>query len=255
MEEETMEEEKKKNNVVLIVLVVLLGLACLGMGAYIFMDKNQDKTTKSSITDTKVKEEQNNDTSDDSATKDNSTKDNAKNNVNTQNTQNTVLFDSSKSLNTTGNTYSLHCSGPAGIFVSVNADPKEMTFNFTPSRVVEYYPLNWSSSRTDVSSSVIRFDKKIVDLFFGGMGQDVTSDTLFILLEDGTVEYIPLVHMFQHAQDAPLSYGKVPGVSGVTKFIMSNVTSGYTGWVTTLAIRSDGSFYDMSEALKNTGNY
>lgn len=248
-----MEEGKKKNNVVLIVLVVLLGLACLGMSAYIFMDKNQDKSTKSSTTNTKVKEEQNNDTSDDSTTKDN-TKDNV-NTQDTQNTQNTVLFDNSKSLNTTGNTYSLHCSGPAGIFVSVNTDPKEMTFNFTPSRVVEYYPLNWSSSSTYVSSSVIRFDKKIVDLFFGGMGQDATSDTLFILLEDGTVEYIPLVHMFQHAQDAPVSYGKVPGVSGVTKFIMSNVTSGYTGWVTTLAIRSDGSFYDMSEALKNTGNY
>ena len=196
-----MEEGKKKNNVVLIVLVVLLGLVCLGMGAYIFMDKNQNKSTNSSTTDTKVKEDQNNDTSDDNATKDN-----AKDNANTQDTQNTVLFDSSKSLNTTGNTYSLHCSGPAGIFVSVNTDPKEMTFNFTPSRVVEYYPLNWSSSRTDVSSSVIHFDKKIVDLFFGGMGQDATSDTLFILLEDGTVEYIPLVHMFQHAQDAPVSY-------------------------------------------------
>ena len=102
-----------------------------------------------------------------------------------------------------------------------------------------------------MSSSTITFDKKIIDIFFGSMGQSSTGDTLFILLEDGTVEYIPIVHMFNHAQAAPISYGKINGVTDVTKFVLSSTTGG----VTTLAVKSDGSFYDMWYALKDTGNY
>ena len=102
-----------------------------------------------------------------------------------------------------------------------------------------------------MSSSTINFEKKIVDVFFGGMGQDSSGDTLFILLEDGTVEYIPIVHMFNHAQDGPISYGKIAGVSDVAKFTLSNTSGG----VTTLAIKNDGTFYDLWYSLKDTGNY
>lgn len=100
-------------------------------------------------------------------------------------------------------------------------------------------------------SDVIKFDKRIIDVFFGGMGQSSSGDTLFILLEDGTVEYIPIVYMFNHSQGAPKSYGKIDGVMDVTKFVLTNTP----GRMTTLAIRSDGSFYDMWYVLKDTGNY
>ena len=74
---------------------------------------------------------------------------------------------------------------------------------------------------------------------------------LYILLEDGTGEYIPIVHMFNNSQAVPISYGKINGVTGVIKFVLSSTS----GSVTTLAVKSDGSFYDMWYSLKNTGNY
>ena len=76
------------------------------------------------------------------------------------------------------------------------------------------------------------------------------------LLDDGTVEYIPLVHMFNNAQEHAVSYGKVPGATDVVKFVSAQVSGEKaSGYVTTLAIRSDGSFYDMLDALKDSGNY
>ena len=48
-------EEKKKSNAGLIVLVVILLLACAGMGAFIFV--NKDKLTAKENTTTTVKNE------------------------------------------------------------------------------------------------------------------------------------------------------------------------------------------------------
>ena len=48
-------EEKKKSNVGLIILVVILLLLCVGMGAFIFI--NKDKLTAKDNTTTTVKNE------------------------------------------------------------------------------------------------------------------------------------------------------------------------------------------------------
>ena len=102
-----------------------------------------------------------------------------------------------------------------------------------------------------MTSSKLNFDNKIVDIFFGEMGQSSSGDTLFILLEDGTVEYIPIVHMFNNVQAEVVSYGKINGVSDINKFTLSSTSDG----VTTLAIKNDGTFYDLWYSLKDTGNY
>lgn len=162
-----------------------------------------------------------------------------------------VLIDSSKVINSEDKNYTLACQGNAGIWVTVDSTQKNLTFSFTPQQVVEKYNIKWSSDRTNMKSSQITFDKKVVDLFFGGMGQTVTHDTLFILLEDGTVEYIPIVHMFNHIQAEVVSYGKIKGVEDVVKFSLANTT----GAVTTLAIKGDGTFYDLWQSLKDSGNY
>lgn len=145
----------------------------------------------------------------------------------------------------------MSCQGNAGIFITVDSTQKVLTFQFTPTKVVENYGFTWTSSNNSLSINEINFEKKIIDVFFGGMGQDSSGDTVFILLEDGTVEYILIVHMFNHVQGASVSYGKINGVTDVTKFTLASTSSG----VTTLAIRSDGTFYDLWYALKDTGNY
>lgn len=162
-----------------------------------------------------------------------------------------ITFDGSKSVNSSEKNYTLSCQGNAGIWITVDSTQKVLTFSFTPSKVIEFYSLTWKSTRNDMIDSKINFDKKIVDIFFGEMGQDSSGDTLFILLEDGTVEYIPVVHMFNHVQAEVVSYGKIINISDVIKFTLSSTSNG----VTTLAIKSDGAFYDLWYNLKDTGNY
>ena len=237
-----MEEGKKgKSNVPLIIIIVVLLIAVLGLCGYIFLNKDNSSSTKY-VTG-------NNNTN----TKNESSQKNTETTTNTQETKtnSTITFDGSKSINSNEKNYTLSCQGNAGIWITVDSTQKVLTFSFTPTRVVEFYSLTWQSTRNDLSSSNINFEKKIVDVFFGGMGQSSSGDTLFILLEDGTVEYIPIVHMFNHAQGAPVSYGKINGVSNVAKFTLSSTAGG----VTTLAIKNDGTFYDLWYALKDTGNY
>ena len=231
------EVKKKNNNSVLTILVVVLLLVCLTMGVYIFTNKNENSGG--------------NNTNNNNNNLTNSEQSNAKDYANAK----ILVFDGSKSLNTE-RTYRLIDSNAAGVHAIVKPSQNELDFSFVPSRVVSVYALNWASQRNDVVTNTIKFDKKITDIYFGGFGQTADDDTLFILLDDGTVEYIPLVHMFNNAQEHAVSYGKVPGATDVVKFVSAQVSGEKaSGYVTTLAIRSDGSFYDMLDALKDSGNY
>lgn len=229
-----MENKKEGKGLVTVIVILTILLVCaLGSTAYFYLKSNENAgketvVTKSDKTDVNTPGEK-------------------------EETNTIIQFAGSKSLNSDSKDYVLACQGNAGIYVTVNSTQQELTFSFTPKRVVENYLLNWTSTETNLNSSVIKFDKKIIDVFFGGMGQSTSGDTLFILLEDGTVEYIPIVHMFNHAQGAPISYGKINGVTDVTKFVLSTNSAGTS--VTTLAIKSDGTFYDLWYALKDTGNY
>ena len=227
---------ERKSNKGLIVLVIILLIGVIVLGGFIFLNRDKYESRSSS---TKDKSE--------SAQKNVETK-----TENQEISANDVIgFDGSKSINSSEKNYTLACQGNAGIWVTVDSTQKTLTFSFTPTKVVDFYTLTWTSTKNDMTSSKIDFDKKIVDIFFGGMGQTSAGDTLFILLEDGTVEYIPIVHMFNHVQAEVVSYGKIDGVSDVTKFTLSSTSNG----VTTLAIKSDGTFYDLWNALKDTGNY
>lgn len=236
-----MGEGKSKSNVALIVIIVILLIAVVGLCSCIFLNKDNSKVidynTENNTTNSKNENVQQNDNTDTDITE---TK-----------TNSVIIFDGSKSINSNEKNYTLSCQGNAGIWITVDSTQKVLTFSYTPTRVIEFYPLTWTSTRNDMASSKINFDKKIVDVFFGEMGQSSSGDTLFILLEDGTVEYIPIVHMFNHVQAEVVSYGKINGVSDVTKFTLSSTSGG----VTTLAIKNDGTFYDLWYALKDTGNY
>ena len=236
-----MGEVKNKNNVALIVIIVILLISVVGLCSYIFLNKDNstgtEYTTENNTTNSKNENIQQNDKTNTDVTE--------------IKTNSVIIFDGSKAINSNEKNYTLSCQGNAGIWITVDSTQKVLTFSFTPTKVIEFYPLTWTSTRNDMTSSKINFDKKIVDVFFGEMGQSSSGDTLFILLEDGTVEYIPIVHMFNHIQAEVVSYGKINGVSGVTKFTLSSTSGG----VTTLAIKNDGTFYDLWYALKDTGNY
>lgn len=237
-----MEEHKikGKNNTVLIIIIVILLIVVIGLGGYIFLNKDNSNTnTKFENTEKNLE------------TNNTQESNNYNNTQETNNTNTVITFDGSKSINSSEKDYTLSCQGNAGIWITIDSTQKTLTFSYTPTRVIEFYPLTWTSTKNDMTSSKINFDKKIIDIFFGEMGQSSSGDTLFILLEDGTIEYIPIVHIFNHAQAEVVSYGKINGVNDVTKFTLSSTAYG----VTTLAIKNDGTFYDLWYVLKDTGNY
>ncbi len=258
MEREKNNNSNNRSNKVFIGTTIALLILVLCLAGYIFLNKDNIKYITGN-NNTNAKNEtvsKNNDKTTNSSDNNTSTStDNNSNNStpseNTNTTNSIVSFDSTKAINSSQKNYTLACQGSFGIYITVDASQKVMDFSFTPSRVVENYPLNWTSTNNSISHSEIKFTKKIIDVFFGGMGQSSTGDTVFILLEDGTVEYIPIVHALNHAQGAVISYGAIDGISGVTKFTLANTS----GSVTTLAIKSDGTFYDLWYALKDTGNY
>ena len=170
-----MEEQKKSKNVVLIVIIVILLIAVIGLGGYIFVNKDNFGITNNSV-------EKN------SKNAKNQSTEKVKADTQEVKTNSTITFDGSKSINSDYKNYTLASQGNASIWVKVDETQKVLTFSFTPTKVVEFYPLTWTSTRTDVSSSNINFEKKIVNIFFGEMGQSSSGDTLFILFEDGTVE-------------------------------------------------------------------
>lgn len=233
-------EIKTKSSMWVVILIAVLVIALGCEFVYIRQLKSEKQNTNIKLQENETTELTNNRKNNEIISE------NSKDNVNS-----IITFDKTKAVNSNEKNYTLACQGNAGIFITVDSSQKELTFSYTPKEVTEFYSLNWKSSKTEMSSDTIKFDKKIVGVFFGGMGQSNSGDTLFILLEDKTLEYIPIVHMLNNVQGAPVSYGKINGVSDVTKLTLASIN----GEVTTLAIKSDGTFYDMWQVLKDTGNY
>lgn len=243
-------KSKKNNNVVLVIIIVVLAIAVAGLGGYIYLNKDNLSTKYTTKTSEKKTDEKKSDEkkSDEEKTKNDT---DSKSEQGTK-TNGAIVFNGSKSINSSIKDYTLYDGITAsGVYASVDSAQTTLTFSYRPNVVTEKYSLNWKSDINYVKNDLIKLDKKIADIHFSGMGQDAKGDTLFILLEDGTVEYIPIVHMFNHAQEKAISYGKINGVSDVVKIVSANMPGG----ITTLAIRSDGTFYDLWFALKDTGNY
>lgn len=113
-----------------------------------------------------------------------------------------------------------------------------------------YVEINKSNNTT---TKLEDFDKNVVDVYIGGFGHTVGNEVLFFLLEDGTVEFMPIAHALQN--NTIKSYGKLDGVSDVIEFITgnANIVNG-SGWATTYAVRKDGSFYDLNTIINLKDN-
>lgn len=83
-------------------------------------------------------------------------------------------------------------------------------------------------------------------------------------MEDGTVEYTPIIHALEsiHTSSTSVlsSYGSIPNVSGVVRVITAtdycpNDDTCLGGSYNILGIQSDGSFYDLSKILSATNYY
>ena len=106
---------------------------------------------------------------------------------------------------------------------------------------------------TDRELATVTFDQPVADIAIGETGQSVGGDVLLFLMADGTVEYMPVVKALS-SRDFK-SYGQLAGVADVVKFYHVDAvsdTGDWSGYVTTLAQREDGSIIDLQSFMKAT---
>lgn len=224
--------EAKNKNVGLIIIVIILLLACIGMGGFIFI--NKDKLTAQKNTSTTI-------TNDNKNVEDKTTK------------CDKISYD----LDT--DQYSLSANS-VGIMVFVDKTRKTARISYNGATVSNAFGLNWVTA-TDTSTYELidtkTFDKKITQVLIDGSGQDATSATILYLMEDGTVEYVPILkdintNWSQTDNTKKFnSYGKLNGISD----IISLVPAEAQGYHTVLARKADGTVINLADTFKATGNF
>ena len=165
--------------------------------------------------------------------------------------------DISYDLNT--NEYGLS-ENEAGIAISIDKTRKNVTISYNAATVSQTFSLGWFSGADTTIYEIIdtkSFDKKITQVLIDGSGQDVSSMAILYLMEDGTVEYVPLLKDIndnwgqQDNTKKVNSYGKLEGVSDIVSLISAEAD----GYHTVLARKADGTVINLSDAFKKTGNF
>ena len=137
-------------------------------------------------------------------------------------------------------------------------------------------PNSFASSWSDdsIEYKVDKLSKKVKSGFVGGIGQDITSTTLFYLMEDGTVEYTELyktnkdvsgnsywsINYSYATVDGKISstyfesQGKVKNVEGVVNLYATTACGkdGIGCHTTVIGVKNDGSFYDLGYEIVNS---
>lgn len=244
-------ETKNKNNGLLITIIILLVIMIAGMSIYIMYDKGI------LFSDTEVQNKNSN------SKKDMMEKEEDKE------TDEIKPLDLSKCLNTT-NTYSNYTDieGNYGLTTKINPDKKSITLSidwsiFGPLTATKIYSSNVEEYQ------ITGFTKEISQAFVGQLGQDAMGITLFYLMEDKTVEYMPMFTLktdsqnnsryemnYTYEKDADgkitgtyfTTNGTLTGTKDIIKLYTVNASNGF-GWITTIGATKDGSFYDLGAMI------
>ena len=223
----------KKSVVVLIVILLLL---VLGMGGYLVYDKI---LSKDELKEKMVEEKQENSTKEETVEEKNS------NSI----TASDLVLDSSKRINQKNMEYSLATNNDInGIYLTYYDG--NVNISITPDVVKNSYNgINISNS-----SYTVNFNKKIVDIYVDGYGQSIGYETIFFLMEDGTVEYIPFYYACNNNSFKTV---KLDGVENIIRFVSGSASPVEPGggYHTILAQKQDGTFYDLSLILQQTQYY
>lgn len=190
------------------------------------------------------------DTENDNATHNDQTEEDA--------TSSSLEFDTSKVVNGNGTQYYL-TNYNSTINIRLDETRQIVTLNYNRKILSDTYGLNWDTTDMDeytYEDKQLNFDKPIKDIFYGGVGQDVSGDIILFLMDDGTVEYIPVYQALSTSGiDGLVSYGTLQGVENVIKFYTAYAMVGLTGnYSTTLIQTEDGMLYDLGPIINSTNN-
>ncbi len=90
---------------------------------------------------------------------------------------------------------------------------------------------------------------RVIDFIFSQFGNGIGDETFLFLMDDGTVEYVPFYKALESGNFR--SYGKLDGIENVIKFyhVNANNPHGSGGYITTLAQRADGTYYNLLQTI------
>ena len=142
----------------------------------------------------------------------------------------------------------------SGLSCSVNQDKKSVVLGINWDAMKNMYQVD---SPDDLQGNyqnvtINNFSNEIIDVYIQGMGQSVGEETILFLMKD------PVYKLLKTKEYK--SYGKLDGVSEVVDFsagaagVYINGELG-PGYQIIVAIREDGSFYNLQPILTKTGNY
>ncbi len=237
-----MEEKKisKKKNTGVIITISILIMIILGLMIYICCDKKIMINNKQNITEKKTKKEED-------KTKEEENKDQPIDKITNKN----IGLDPNKCINSNNYNYTLTDYSLSGVNFKLDQTNNTVTLYVNWDSIVQ-----WGISFAGIRGNeynINNFSGKVVDMYVNGIGQDATGSVALFLLEDGTIEYIPLYKALQNNDIR--SYGKVNGVENIIKFYSVSATgkneNSVGGFQTILAQKEDGTFYDLHENLSN----
>lgn len=237
-----MDEKKnqKKNNTGFIVTIILLAVVVLGLIVYICYDKELILSSRQEVLEKKTKKEEEITSEEKESTQ-------------LQNAKKIIGIDLNKCINSSNYQYTLTDYTLSGLNFSL--DPASNTVNLSINW--DNITRNWGISNGTARSNqytINNFSGKVVDIYVNGIGQDATGSVALFLLEDGTVEYIPLYKALE--SNNIKSSGKISGVEDVIKFYSVGARpkgeNSVGGFQTILAQKEDGTFYDLYENLANS---
>ena len=171
---------------------------------------------------------------------------------------NSLDFDTSKIVNSTADSYELQ-NYNGTINVRLDDTRKIATLSFNRKTLSHTYGLNWDTTGVvegTVEDKAITFTQGVKDVYVGGIGQDMSSDIILFLMDDGTIEYIPIYQALStNGIDGLTSYGTLPDLKDIVKFYSVGAIRNPVGSsVTILAQTKDGTLYDLAPIINNANN-
>lgn len=171
---------------------------------------------------------------------------------------NSLDFDISKIANSNADTYELQ-NYNGTINVRLDETRKLATLSFNRKTLSDTYALNWDTTGVvegTVEDKTITFNQGIKDIYVGGIGQDMSGDIILFLMDDGTVEYIPVYQALSTSGvDGLISYGTLQDLKDIVKFYSVGAIRNPVGSsVTVLAQTKDGTLYDLAPIINDASN-
>ena len=225
-------ENKKKlspNIILCVIMVLIVG----GLVGYIVYDIiNDNKTTTPATVSSETSSTTNNEAS------------------NTDN-NNTTAFDGTKCINQPSYTYKLSgtVNNNSGIVNgSINTDKKSATLVVSLSTYKNaQFLTNTNLENEEQVTLKVQLNGIIKSIYFDGSEQSPGYETAYFLMEDGTLYYAYIfekVNSMKSASDNVITVTIAKGISDV-KEIKNGETVGELVNTTALAIKNDGTFYDL----------